>query len=138
MATIKGIDFIASINTGTNELPVWTKVGGQRGATLDRSIETMETTSKDSEGFKEFEAGFTEWSIEADGLYIVDDKGFEALEEAFMAKDKLKVQVATPSGVSYEGLTILTALPIEMPYDDVVTYSVTFQGSGKLERKKAE
>lgn len=132
MAQIKGIDIAISVNTGTAEVPVYTKVGGQRGATLNRSAETMETTSKDSDDFKEFEYGFKEWSLDADGLFVVDDAGFAALEDAYMTSEKVKVQVAMPSGVKYEGMAIISDLPLEFPYDDMTTYSATLQGSGVL------
>lgn len=137
MGQVKGIDFLVHVNTGTDILPVYTKVGGQRGATLNRSAETLETTSKDSAGFKEFESAFKEWSIEADGLLVEADEGFKALEEAFMGSKKVKVQVATTSGSKYEGLAIITDLPLEMPYDDMATYSVTLQGSGTLTKNPA-
>lgn len=137
MAQIKGIDFIISVNTGTEEVPVYTKVGGQRGATLNRSADTFESTNKDSGDFKEFEYGFKEWSVDADGLLVVSDTGFSALELAYMDSKKVRIQVGLPSGMKYEGLAIITDLPIEMPYDDLVTYSCTFQGSGILQRTEA-
>ena len=132
MGQVKGIDFLIHVNTGTEELPTFKKVGGQRGATLNRSAETLDTTSKDSEGFKEFESAFKEWSIEADGLLVDGDLGFKALEDAFMAGKKVQVRVATPSGAKYTGMAVITDLPLEMPYDDMATYSVTLQGSGVL------
>jgi len=132
MAQVKGIDFVVSVNTGTDALPVWTKIAGQRGATLSRSAETLETTSKDSQGFKEFEAGFKEWSIETEGLFVDGDAGFAELEDAFMNGTKLKVQIAYPNGSKYEGLTVVTDLGLDMPYDDMATASATFTGSGLL------
>lgn len=132
MAQIKGIDIAISVNTGTAEVPVYTKVGGQRGATLNRSAETMETTSKDSDDFKEFEYGFKEWSLDADGLFVVDDAGFAALEDAYMTSEKVKVQVAMPSGIKYSGMAIISDFGLEFPYDDMTTYSATLQGSGVL------
>lgn len=134
MAQVKGIDFLVMVEQADG---VFVKVGGQRGATLNRSADTLETTSKDSDGFKEFESAFKEWSIDADGLYVTDDIGFQALEDSFMNGTKLKVQLATPSGEQYEGMAVITDLPIEAPYDDMATYSVTLQGSGKLEKKQA-
>lgn len=134
MAQIKGIDFIISVNTGTEAEPAYTKVGGQRGATLNRSADTFESTNKDSGDFKEFEYGFKEWSVDGDGLIVVSDTGFAALEDAYMDNKKVRIQVGLPSGMKYEGLALITDLPIEMPYDDLVTYSATFQGSGVLQR----
>lgn len=137
MATVKGIDFLVHANTGTSEVPVWTKIGGQRGATLNRSAETLDVTSKDSKGFKEFVPSFKEWSVEAEGLFIDGDTGFKALEKSYMDGTTLLVQMSTPSGDKYKGLAIITDLPLEAPYDDMATYSVTLQGSGELTKEDA-
>lgn len=128
----KGIDFVINVNTGTDALPVWTKVGGQRGASLSRSSDTFDATNKDSLGWKEFEAGFKEWSIEADGLVLTDDTAYTALETAYTAGAKVKVQIMDANGSDYTGTAIVTDLPIDMPYDDLVTYSCTLQGTGAL------
>lgn len=130
MAHENGIDFILNVNTGTDSVPVWTKVGGQRGATLNRSADTVETTSKDSDGYKSYEASFKDWSIDADGLIVTDDAGWVEMEDAFEAGSKLKVQFVTASGDKYDGSVIITDFPVEAPYDDMATYSVTLQGTG--------
>lgn len=132
MAQVKGINFVLSVNTGTDASPVWTKVAGQKGATLNRKASTIETTSKDSGNFKEFEAGFIEWSIDADGLLVQSDVGFSALETSFLAGTKIKVELATPTGDKYDGQVVVTDLPIDLPFDDMVTYKVSLQGSGEL------
>lgn len=132
MTQVKGIDFLLNVNTGTTELPVWTKIAGQRGATLNRSAETLETTSKDSDGFKDFESSFIEWSIEAEGLVVLDDVGYTELEDSFMSGTKLQAQISTPSGQMYQGMVIVTDLPLEFAYDDMATYSVSLQGAGAL------
>lgn len=128
----KGIDFVINVNTGTDAAPVWTKVGGQRGASLSRSSDTFDATNKDSLGWKEFEAGFKEWSIEADGLVLTTDIGYVALETAYTSGAKVKVQIIDANGADYTGSAIVTDLPIDMPYDDLVTYSCTLQGTGAL------
>lgn len=130
----KGLDILISVNTGTTELPAWTVVGGQRGATLGRSAETFDATSKDSDGWKEFEAGLKEWSIEADGLLIETDEGYQALEEAYLNSEKVMVQIASTTGAKYSGLAVVTDLPIEAPYDDLATYSCTLTGTGTLNK----
>lgn len=134
MANIKGVDVLIEMNTGTVEAPVWTKIGGQRGGTINRDKDTIESTSKDSAGFKEFEAGLKEWTIETDGLVVVDDEAFSALEDSFMNDTKLKVHAKMPSGTKYEGMALVTSLPTEIPFDDLVSWSATFQGTGKLEK----
>lgn len=132
MSKIKGIDFLLYANKGTDLLPEYEVVGGQRGATLNRSADTLETTAKDSDGWKEFETSFIEWSIEAEGIFVSGDEGFNKLEESFFSREKILVEMKTASGRKYSGNVIVTDLPLEMPYDDMMTYSVTLQGSGEL------
>jgi len=53
MAGVSGVTFLIQVNTGTETSPTWTAVGGQRGATLNRSVDEADVTSKDSLGWHE-------------------------------------------------------------------------------------
>ncbi len=132
MSKFKGIDFVLKVNTGTVEIPVYSILAGQRGATLNRSVDTMDVTTKDSSNWKEFLPSIGEWSIDADGLVVDSDEAFTKLESYFMSRDKLLVELTTPGGKTYQGNVIITDFPIELPYDDAVTYSVKLTGTGVL------
>lgn len=134
MAEIKGVTILIETNIGTVDAPNWVKAASQRGSTLNRTAETMETTSKDSEGFKDFEYGFKEWSVNCDGLLVENDLALGHLEEAWFESTKVRARMAFASGRQYMGLCLVTDLPIEAPYDDSATYTLTLQGAGKLER----
>ncbi|MEB1809027.1 MAG: phage major tail protein, TP901-1 family [Bacillaceae bacterium] len=123
---MKGVDVL--VKNGNDVL------AGQRNATLNRSAEALDATSKDSEGWKENEQGLKEWSVATDGLLVDGDTAFQALEEAYMNGTAVDVSVALPSGNEYSGKAIITDFPINAPYTDKVTYNVTFQGTGKLEK----
>lgn len=111
------------------------EVKGQKGATLNRQTEDMETTTKDSEGVKEFEPSYSEWDVEAEGIWSEDDLGYEALEDMYDAKQKFVVELKNAqTGRKYRGLGFLNDLPLEFPSDDKVQYSMKIRGSGKLER----
>ncbi|WP_342045986.1 phage major tail protein, TP901-1 family [Bacillus sp. OTU530] len=125
----RGVNFLIYVNTGTTETPVWTKVAGQRGGTFNRDVETIDTTSKDST-WSELDYGFASWSIEGDGLLVENDVAFVELEDAFMSKTIVKVRFETAAGAKYEGNALITSLPIEAPYDDAATYSITLTGTG--------
>lgn len=135
MAT-RGIDFLVKINTGTTESPEYTTVAAQRGASLSMSSETLDKTSKDSDGWTESLAGIKSWSISTDGLLILDDKGYMALEDAFMADENVLVQLSTKSGALYEGDAIITSIDLDAPYDDLAKYSAELTGAGKLEKSR--
>lgn len=47
-------------------------LAGQRNATLNRSAESIDATSKDTEGFwTESLQDFKSWSIDADGAFVL-------------------------------------------------------------------
>lgn len=110
-------------------------VSGQKGLTINRSADSIEVTSKDTEGgWKAKISGMKEWSIDNDGLYVMDDDSHKALGAAFDAGDPVCLKVIngkTKQGM-FGGLAYITDYPIEAPYDDAMTYSLTFDGNGKL------
>lgn len=108
-------------------------LAGQKNATLSRSAESIDATSKDTVGFwKESLQGFKEFSIDADGAYVESDAAYQALEEAFLNSNNVDVYLEMPSGQRYEGNCTITDFSIEFPYDDLVTYSLSLQGNGAL------
>lgn len=130
MAKVKGVDILLMVNTGTDAMPVWTAVGGQRGATLSESNETIDVTTKDSGGYAEYEYGYTTWTISADGVYIESEDGYQALVQAMRQKQKIKVRWREGGTDVYEGLALITSRELEAPYDGEATYSIELQGTG--------
>lgn len=128
MTKVKGIDILVGIKGAT----VYTTLGGQRNATLNRSSETIEVTDKVSGGWKENLAGFKEWSIDCDGLYVVSDAAYLVLETAFSAGTAVDVEISDGTNIHFSGKAYITDFPIEAPYDDAATYSLSLQGTGAL------
>lgn len=110
-------------------------VSGQQGLTINRTADSIEITSKDTEGgWKSKLAGMKEWSIDNDGIYVVESESHKALAEAFNESDPVCIKIynnKTKKGM-FGGLAIITDYPIEAPYDDAVTYSLTLEGMGAL------
>lgn len=126
---IKGLDVLIKINGKV--------VGGQRNASLEISVETMDATHKLSGGWSEKIAGLMSWTPSLDGIYVTDDEGLGLLEKALF--DKKAVDLVFFQGVEgdtysfgYEGKAILTSLSYEAGQDDVVSYTVGSEGTGKL------
>lgn len=108
-------------------------LAGQRNASLSRSAESIDATSKDSAGnWKESIAGFKEFSIDCDGAFVESDEAYGLLETAFLNGDNVVAYIEFPSGQKYEGETTITDLSLDFAYDDLVTYSISLQGSGAL------
>ena len=75
-----------------------------------------------------------EWSIDNDGLYVTDHDYHKALAKAFDAGDPVCIKVVngkTKKGM-FGGLAVITDYPVEAPFDDAVTYSLTLEGMGAL------
>lgn len=126
----RAVDFLIYVNTGTEQIPTYVKVAGQRGGTFNRSKDMLDATSKDSGSMKNNEYGLGEWTIEGDGLLIEDDAGYLALEDAFDLDKKVLVRWSTAAGNKYEGSALINELSNEAPYDDLATYSVSLTGDG--------
>lgn len=110
-------------------------VGGQQSLTINRSADTVEITSKDTEGgWKSYIAGMKEWSIETEGIYVKNDESHKILSKAFDEGTPVCVKVYNNKEKKgmFGGLAVVTDYPLEAPHDDSTTYSMTLSGMGKL------
>lgn len=129
----KGLDIKISIIENKQRKTL----AGQRGATLNRSAEVIDVTNKISGGWKENIPSVKEWSVDCDGVFVIDDAALKLLETAFNESKEVIVELFDGTNWGYKGNAIITDFPIEAPYDDAVTYSLTLQGSGALEESTA-
>ncbi len=110
-------------------------ISGQQGLTINRSADAIEITSKDADGgWKSKIAGMKEWSIDNDGLYVPSDESHIVLSKAFDEGNPvcIKVYNAKLKKGMFGGLAVITDYPIEAPFDDAATYSITLEGMGPL------
>lgn len=128
---VKGVDILILVEDPA-ESGSFVAVGGQRSATLSEEVDTIETTHKLTNGFKEYEYGFGGWSVSGDGVYIKDDASFLALKNAMRNKEKVKLRISEEGAPVEEGLALVTSRELEGSYDGEATYSVEFQGSGAI------
>lgn len=130
---VAGKDLLLAIfnSDGTDLLAV----AGQQGLTINRTKDSIEVSSKDTVGgWKSFIGGMKEWSIDNDGLWVGSDESHKALSKAFHDDELVCLKVINQKEETslFGGLATITDYPIEAPYDDAVTYSITLQGNGPL------
>ena len=131
-SAVAGKDILLLVYDDDDELLA---IAGQRSLTINRSADTVEVSSKDTEGgWKSSIAGMKEWSIDTDGLYVASDTSMQKLSKAFQNSDPVCLVVKNIKTDSYMfgGQAAITDFPLEAPYDDALTYSVTFSGNGQL------
>jgi TP901-1 family phage major tail protein len=121
---IAGIDVLVKIGTSP--------IGGQTGASLSRSADTIETTDKSATGkFRSYIAGFKEWSVDCDAFVVLNDTAQDAIETAFNDGSEVTVELIVGDS-KYSGNALVTDLSMEFSMDDAVTYSLSLQGTGEL------
>lgn len=132
-AAIAGKDLLLTI--WSEDGAEFLAISGQRSLTINRSADTIEISSKDTAGgWKGFLAGMKEWSIDLDGVYAVDDASHRKLSEAFANGGLVCVRVVNNKTDEdmFGGLAAITDYPIDAPFDDAVTYSISLSGNGAL------
>jgi TP901-1 family phage major tail protein len=97
-----------------------------------RTRDTIDTSHKTSGGAKSILAGLSGWSIDLDGLMMLNDPGVEALEYAFDNNKQVNIKYERPDGKYRTGWGVLTDFSIEPPHDGEATLSGTIEGNGPL------
>lgn len=114
-------------------------IGGQQNCSLSMEADTIDISNKSDFGWSSFIAGARSWSVSCDGQFITDDKGQEALMEAFVAGTNVKVEMKNvDDSVYFAGEAAITSIELEAAFDDVCTMSLELQGLGELAVEKAE
>ena len=131
MAKVRGLDVYVEVNTGTYGSPVWTKVGGQKDATLTLSLEPMDVTDKDSAGWKEGLAGNRSVGVEFDAFLIEDDAGFLEMKKGYWERKSLHLQLVTPTK-TLTGHFYMTEMGKEAPLDEAVSVAFTLESNGAI------
>lgn len=102
--------------------------GGFFNWSIDMEAETVDITTFESEGWKEFAQTINNWSGSAEAFW--GDDNFAAKVGSIMV-----VKLFVDSGASqrcFEGFAVITGDSVEVPHDDVVNESIDFQGTGPL------
>ena len=113
-------------------------IGRATSASLSVSMETRETTTKDSAGWQENLEGLKSWSLSGDGLvtysitgdYNTPDDLFTLLNNRTLVK--VKFGSATSGEIDYTGDAYLVSYEQEAGVEENVTYSFSFTGTGAL------
>ena len=124
MSAIKGLDVLVKVGSQV--------VGGQRNASLEMSAETIDTTVKTTGGWAAKIPGIKSWTSSCDGIYFVDDAGLEAAQTAFMNGTSVQLDFSKGEDLVYSGQAVITSMSVEAGQEDIVSYTISFEGTGAL------
>lgn len=113
----------------------YVKVGGQKDASMSISQDPLETTDKDSAGWKEKELGNREITIDFDSFLIEDNAGWLELKKGLinLAGDhqKCNCQIDTVA-YKYYGNFVMSGLTMSGPNEDMATVSFSLASDGTI------
>ncbi len=126
-----GVNFLVAVNTGTDDVPFYTNIGGQRGATFKLQADEIDASSKTSGGWKTTIPGLRSWGIDFDALILAGDVGYQKLLQLFLARTPVQVKYTRADGSVWKGPATISDLSEESPHDDSATYKGTLSGIGE-------
>jgi len=113
------------------------EVGRMTNASLSISMETRDTSTKDSAGWRELLEGQKSWSLSGDGLVVYSLTGADGFSDLYgylNGRTNLYVKFGSVgSGEKvYSGRGFITSLDQEAGVEDNTTFSFSFEGTGAL------
>ena len=135
----KGYNILLAIGEDTKHLKV---VAYGTNCTLNVNKEMIEVAGTDQGQTREYIGGLSDWNLQADGLYAVDEEaplqGSASLialclnaKEVYAQWQELN-EARTHVVASHTGKVLLSSFTAGAPKDGRATYSFTAQGSGTL------
>lgn len=109
-------------------------LGGQQNATIIRQAEMIDITNKINDDWTKSLAGKKSWSIQCSGLYVIDDRAFSLLENAFMNNQSIKVSISVGNN-TLSGNALITDFPLSAIFNKEFKYNIRLLGIGALEQK---
>ena len=109
-------------------------LGGQQNATITRQAEMIDITNKINDDWTKSLAGKKSWSIQCSGLYVIDDRAFSLLENAFMNNQSIKVSISVGNN-TLSGNALITDFPLSAIFNKEFKYNIRLLGTEALEQK---
>lgn len=126
---LNGADVLLYVNVGTDEVPDFQALAGQRGATRDRNAATIDISHK-LDQYERFIPGRLSSTMSFDGLWVPDDAAYAALEAAYENQDTIIGRLIQDGEPWKEADGFLTNISEAFPDQDAATISANFQVSG--------
>lgn len=136
------VEAVKTATAGKNIIiSIWNSSGakllaikGQKSLKLNRKADSIDITTKDDDDWKAKMAGMKEWSLDTDGIYVMNDESHRELSKAFEESLPVLMKITDKKAQAdmFGGLASITDYSVEAPYDDAMTYSISLEGMGKL------
>lgn len=120
---VKSIDVVLKID---NQV-----IGGQQNASLVRQSAVIDITNKINGEWSESLTGTKNWSINCGGLYLVNSKSLDLIEDAFLKNHPVEVSF-TIGERKYNGSCLIVDFPLNTIFNNQFKYNMRLLGTGAL------
>ena len=137
MAIFNGTDLVLkvqAVNGAADEF----KLMHSTSCTLSMNVDTIDISTKDSEGFRDLLGGQKSFSLSADGLMDFASAGTSTDPDELFTNMMNRTSVTftfaldVQSGYKYTGSAFITSLEVTGGVEDAPTYSVSLEGTGEI------
>ena len=136
---IIGLDrfFLIDINDSTTAAgEKWIQLAMQNGGSLSRAANKVDTTNKQDTGFTSEKVVTKTWSATAEGFDNIHNMALKHLvdkwEKTTVTDVEVHIKLIQENGEEHEGFASLDSFETSFGTTEVVTYSVSFTGRGRL------
>lgn len=142
---IEGQDLVLYIEVAS----VWTPIAHSKSHTLEPSGQTRERSSKDTGKWVHKVMSLLSWTAGCEALACHDGFSYNDIFALWVNRQPVKIKIAgrdavdsndtwTPEQVGdtyFEGQALIVNIPKNAPNNEDATFSISFEGTGKLEPK---
>ena len=130
-----GTSLVLSIDTSGGGGP--TLLGASTSCSVNFTLDTFETTNKDSAHKKSYLPAATGFTIDCEAFYTTDEANApDDIMTALNNRTKVNVEFNevsdTTGDFKYTGEAYITSCSLNAPNEDAATYSISLQGTGAL------
>ena len=130
-----GTKLVLKVDTSGGGSPVL--LGASTSCTVNFTLDTFETTNKDSAHRKSFLPAATGFTMDCEAFYTSDETvAPDNLMSALNSRTEIDVEFneasATTGDTKYTGKAYITSCSLKAPTEDAATYSISLQGTGAL------
>lgn len=129
---VLGVEVLLKVNTGTEAVPTWTVVGGQRDLSIKYRTQKVDVGSKDLFGWEAELANKIGYTIDFGGLYVPSDACWQRIKSAWKKRELLQIEILNADGTREQGKCVIE-FEVDYPWDNAATAKGTLSGFGELE-----
>lgn len=128
---VAGKDTLLYIAISQNPLE-WLLFGGQKNSPVSEKADSLDGSDKSSGGWAKKIPGMKSWSIDYDGLYVLNDKAVDIARTQFRNDQSVYIRIEYPDGSYRQGWAFITAMSDSNASDAIHTLKITFEGYGSI------